>query len=140
MSGEVLPPADAVITTLPAETPVATPVLAPIVAMAVSADNQVDVVVTFDVVESESVAVAVRLMEAPTPTLGVAGVMATDIITGAVTFRVAVLEVLPLNEAVIELVPVFIPVAMPLLLRVATLVSLEFQLTEPEILRVVLSE
>ena len=67
---------------------------------------------------------------------GGAGVMAMAVITAGVTVSVAGLDILPLNEAVMLLVPTSVPVAMPpvVVLKVAIAVSLEVQITEPEML------
>ena len=66
---------------------------------------------------------------------GGAGVMAMAVITAGVTVSVAGLDILPLNEAVIWLVPTPLPVAMPPVraLKVAIAVLLEVQIAEPEI-------
>jgi len=68
------------------------------------------------------------------------GVIAMPVNTGAVTFRVEMLEVMPFNEAVSDVVPSDRPVAMPLALTVATAMSEEAQVTEPEMLPEVPSE
>ena len=54
-----------------------------------------------------------------------------DCSVAGVTVRTAVLEVTPVKEAVMLLVPVPTPVAKPELLMVATVVVAEFQVTEP---------
>ena len=58
----------------------------------------------------------------------------------AFTFNVALLEVLPLNVAVMIEEFTLRPVAMPLALTLATDVLEEFQVTDPEIFPVLLSE
>lgn len=83
--------------------------------------------------------VAVRLVVRPLASVAETGVTAIAVNVGAVTVSVAALEVTPLAEAVMVLVPTFTPVATPLVLTVATLVLLEPQVTEAEILPVVLS-
>ena len=80
------------------------------------------------------------MVVAPTATLGADGVMVMDVTAGAVTVSVAALDVMPFNEAVMVLLPMPLPVAIPLALITATPMSLEFQMTEPEILPEVASE
>lgn len=84
-------------------------------------------------------AVAVRLTVEPTATLGADGVIAIEVMTAGVTVRTAVLEVTPLSDAVMLLLPTPAPVAVKPL-KVAAAVLLEFQVTEPLISPVVLSE
>jgi len=58
----------------------------------------------------------------------------------AVTVKVALLEVIPFAKAVMVVVPCARVVAMPLAFSVATAVLLDAQLTDPDILPVLLSE
>ena len=60
--------------------------------------------------------------------------------TGAVTVKAALLEVKPLAEAVMVALPCAKLEAMPLASSVATVMLLDAQVTEPEILPVLLSE
>ena len=68
------------------------------------------------------------------------GVMVRDDNAGAVTVKVALLEVTPLADAVIVLLPAVREDATPLLFTVATVVLLDAQVAEPEILPVLPSE
>ncbi|OGS97138.1 MAG: hypothetical protein A3H31_08895 [Gallionellales bacterium RIFCSPLOWO2_02_FULL_57_47] len=70
-------------------------------------------------------------MVEPTAILGVAGVTAMAVMTAGVTVKTAVLEVTPLSDAVMLLLPSLTPVAVEPL-KVAAAV-LEFQTTEPDI-------
>lgn len=82
---------------------------------------------------------AVRLTVEPGAMLGAGGVTAIDVMTAGVTVRTPVLEVTPLNDAVMLLLPTPAPVAVKPL-RVAAAVLLEFQVTVPLMSPVVLSE
>lgn len=66
----------------------------------------------------------------PTVTLADVGVMAIAVNAGAVTVKVAVLEVMPLRVAVILLAPCARVLAVPPVI-VATAVLLDAQITEP---------
>lgn len=68
------------------------------------------------------------------------GVTAIEASAFAVTVKVAVLELTPLNEAEMVLMPGVKVEAMPVAFNVATAVLLETQVTEPETLPVVPSE
>ena len=75
------------------------------------------------------------------PSVKLCAVVSAVAVIPAVTFSVAaVLEVLPLNVAVMVVGPMLNPVATPLFVTVATAVLVEFQATDPEILPVLLSE
>lgn len=78
--------------------------------------------------------VAVKLVVSPFATEAVAGLMAIAVNTGAVTVNAALLEVMPFAEAVMVLLPCASEEAMPLAFSVATVVSLDIQVTDPEIL------
>ena len=65
----------------------------------------------------------------PTAIVAVAGVIISDIATGAPTVRLALLEVTPSNFAVIAVAPEATPVAVPVASIVATVGVLEFQVT-----------
>lgn len=137
---EVTPLRAAVMVVVPvAAVAVTTPVLAPTLAMSGSADVQVTELVMGAVVPFEYVPVAVRLVVRPLARVAEIGVTAIAVSVGAVTVRMAPPDVTPPVEAVMVLVPTFTPAARPLLPTVATLVLLEFQVTEAEILPVVLS-
>ena len=84
--------------------------------------------------------VAVKLVVNPLATEAVAGLIAMAVNTGAVTDKVALLEVMPFAEAVTVVLPCASVAAIPLAFIVATVVLLDSQLTEPETLPVVPSE
>lgn len=140
IADEDTPLEKAVTVVLPSATPVTTPLVLPTLAMAGAAEVQLTVPVMLAVEPSEYVPVAVRFAVRPWAMAADAGVMAMAVSTGAVTLTVAVFEILPPNEAVIVVLPNAKPVTIPLGLTVATAVSLETQVTEPEMLPVVPSE
>ena len=70
----------------------------------------------------------------PFATVAGDGVMAMAVNSGAVTVKVALLEVTPLADAVMVVLPCAKLVAMPVEFNVATAVLLDAQLTEPETL------
>lgn len=80
--------------------------------------------------------VAVKLVLSPFATEALAGLILIAVNAGAVTFNVVLLEVKPANEAVTVVLPCAREEAMPLPLIVATLVLLDDQMTDPEILAV----
>ena len=84
--------------------------------------------------------VAVKLVVSPLATEAVAGLIAIAVSSRAVTVRVALLEVMPLYEAVMVVLPCARVEAMPLLFSVATVLSLDAQVTDPEMLPVWPSE
>lgn len=84
--------------------------------------------------------VAVKLTGVPMGVDGAAGVIAIAVKTGAVTFKMALLEVTPFAEAVMVVVPCAKLEAMPLVFNVAIPVFAEAQVTDPEMSPVVLSE
>ena len=117
------PPCAAVIVTgPPAFTPVATP-LALMVAMVVSDDVHVAVLVRFCVVPSEYWPVAVYGWVLPAATLAAAGDTVIDVSTAAVTVREAVALTPPCAAVRVTGPPAFTPVATPLALMVAVVVS-----------------
>lgn len=79
---------------------------------------------------------AVKLVLSPAATVAVAGLIVITLMTGAVTVSVTLLEVSPLATAVIVVVPCVRVDAMPLPFKVATVVLLEVQVTEPDTLPV----
>jgi len=83
---------------------------------------------------------AVKLTVDVAMTLGAVGAMAIETTTGAVTVKAAALDVIPFNAAVMELVPMPAPVAIPLVFSVAAAVLLECQVTVPEMLPLLPSE
>lgn len=76
--------------------------------------------------------VAVKLVVELFATDDVMGVMAIEVSAEAVTVKLALLEVMPLAEAVMTELPCASVLAMPLVLNVATVVLLDTQVTEPE--------
>lgn len=116
---------------VPTAAPVTTPVLLTL-AVAGAADVQVTVLVMLAVVEFEYVPVAVRLAVSPLAIVAEGGVMAMLVNTGAVTVSVALFEFTPPSEAVMVLLPMLSPEAIPLAFSVATAVLLECQATEAE--------
>lgn len=76
--------------------------------------------------------VAVKAVVSPCATVAVAGVMAMAVNAGAVTVKVALLEVMPLVEAVTVVLPCANVEAMPLALSVATVALLDSHVTDPE--------
>jgi hypothetical protein len=72
--------------------------------------------------------------------LGTAAAMESDANSGAVTVKVALLELIAFADAVMDVMPCARAAASPLLFNVATLVSLDAQSTEPEISPVLASE
>jgi len=91
-------------------------------------------------VASVYVPVAVKLMVSPVDREAAVGLMAIAVNTGAVTVKVALLEVMPFTEAVTMVLPCARLEAIPLAFSVATVVLLDAQVTEPEILPVLPSE
>lgn len=83
---------------------------------------------------------AVKVFVVPMSTDEVLDVIAIAANTGAVTVKVALLVVTPLNEAVTVVLPCAKVEAMPLGFSVATVALLDAQVTDPEILPVLLSE
>lgn len=75
-----------------------------------------------------------KLVICPFVTEAVAGVMAMAVNAGAVTVKVALLEVMPLAEAVTVVLPCANVEAIPLSLSVATVALLDSQATDPETL------
>jgi hypothetical protein len=71
----------------------------------------------------------VKVAVPPADKFIVVGVMAIDVSTGAITFRLAGGEVFPLEEAVIAVPPTATPVATPLLAIVAIPVFPDAQVT-----------
>lgn len=84
--------------------------------------------------------VAVKLVESPLVTEALVGEIAMTVNSGAVTVKVALLEVMPFTEAVTEALPCARVDAMPLAFSVATVVLVDTQVTDPEILPVLPSE
>ena len=87
---------------------------------------------------------AIRLTVAPTKTLGVAGVMAMEVMTAGVTLSVAVFETTAPDEVVYEAVMLMLlatsaPVAKPLESMVTAVLEAD-QVTEPVMPPVVVSE
>jgi hypothetical protein len=122
--------------------PVASVVAKPelsIVATAVSLDVQVNVPKTA-AVPSVKVPLAANCCVFHTVMLADVGVMESVTSSGAVTVNVVLLEVMPFAEAVMVVVPCVREEAMPLAFSVATVVSLDVQLAEPEMLPDVPSE
>lgn len=78
-----------------------------------------------------------KLVVDPVDTEAVAGVMAMAVNAGALTIRVELLEVMPLNDAVTVVLPCPREDATPLAFSEATAVSLEAQTTDPDTLPVV---
>lgn len=81
-----------------------------------------------------------KLVVSPVATEAVAGVMAIAVNSGAVTVNVALFEVTPFANALMVVVPWARADAMPLALGVDTVVLLEVQVTDPDMLPVVPSE
>jgi hypothetical protein len=135
---EVMLPLLALMLVEPVASVVAKPVLS-IVATVVSLEAQVSAP-RIAAVPSVSVPLAVNCCELPTVTLADEGVMESVANTGAVTVKVALLEVTPFAEAVMLLLPCASEEAMPLAFSMATVVSLDAQLAEPEMSPVVPSE
>jgi len=98
------------------------------------------VFVTSKFVPSVKYALANKLIVEPIDTDGAVGVTTIDAIDGGVTVNVTKFEVTLFSEALMLLLPWASALAIPLLFTVITVASLENQLTEPEILPVVLSE
>lgn len=80
--------------------------------------------------------VALKLVVETFGTDAVAGVMVIDDNADAVTVKFALLELMPLADAVTTVLPSARVVAMPLALKVATNVLLDAHVTEPETLPV----
>ena len=80
------------------------------------------------------------MVVSPLATEELVGLIAIAVNTGAVTVKVALFEVMPFVEAVMVVVPIARVDAMPLPFSVATVVSLDTQLAEPEMSPVVPSE
>ena len=81
---------------------------------------------------------AVKVTGTPLGVDGVVGLMLRPVITAAVTVRLAVGEVMPLEEAVTVVLPTATPVAMPVvLLIVATLMLPDAQVVWAEMSAVV---
>ena len=94
----------------------------PTLAFALSADDQVTSLVMSDGEPLEKVPVAVRLVVLPLATMMMSdeGVIVMALKVGSVTVSVTGLEVTPLNEAVMVLLPSATPVASPVLLSIVT--------------------
>lgn len=123
--------------TLPTAKPLANPAELT-VARDVLPDAQVSVP-KVAAVPSVMMPLAVNCCVLPINTLGAVGVMEREANTGAVTVKVAVLEVMPLAVAVTTATPCDKVLAMPLVFRVATPVLLDAHVTEPDTLPVLLS-
>lgn len=80
------------------------------------------------------------MVVSPFATEAVVGLMAMAVNTGAVTVKVALLDVMPLAEALMVVLPCAKLEAMPLVFNVATVVLLDVQVTDPETLPVLPSE
>lgn len=91
-------------------------------------------------VPSVKVPLAVNCCLFPTITIADEGVMESVANTGAVTVKVALLEVMPFAEAVTVVLPCARLEAMPLAFNVATDALLDAQVTDPEMLPVLPSE
>lgn len=78
--------------------------------------------------------IAVKLFVDPMATDAVLDVMVMAVSTGAVTVKVALLEVMPFVEAVTVVLPCANEEAMPLAFNVATVALLDAQVAEPETL------
>ena len=74
------------------------------------------------------------MVVSPLATEAVVGLMAIAVNTGAVTVKVALFEVMPLADAETVVLPCARLEAMPLALSVATVVSVDAQVTDPETL------
>ncbi len=139
-------PDAAVIVVAPVETEVASP-LKPAVLLIVATDADVELhvtdPVTFCVVLSEKVPVAVNCCVVPRVILGLVGVTEMDTSTAGVTANVVEPDMLP-EMAVIVVEPIATDVALPLesaaLLMPATVVDNELQATDVVKFCVVLSE
>ena len=83
---------------------------------------------------------AVKLFVDPIATDAVLDVIEIAVNTGAVTVKVALVEVMPFTEAVMLVVPCARVEAMPLAFSVATVVLLDAQVAEPETLLMLPSE
>ena len=120
----------------PALPPVATPVLL-MVATAVLLDVQVSVPKVADV-PSVKIPLAVNCFVPNTNVLTVAGVMESELSTGAVTVKVELLDEMTFAPTVVEALMLVVPCArleaMPLLFNVATVALLDAQVTDPETL------
>lgn len=84
--------------------------------------------------------VAVKLVDKPYATVALVGLIAIAVNTGGVTVNVALLEMMPLVEALIFVVPIARLLALPVLLSVTTLGVSDDQITEPETLPALWSE
>ena len=84
--------------------------------------------------------VAVKLVVNPAPTEAAVGLMEIEVNVGAETVNDALLDVMPLAEAVTVVIPCAKLDATPLELMVATAVLLDVQLTAPDTLPIVPSE
>jgi hypothetical protein len=80
------------------------------------------------------VPVAVKLVVSVLTTEAVVGLIAMTDITGAVTVKVALLELIPFADAVMIVLPSAKVDAMPLEFSVATEVLLDTHVTDPETL------
>lgn len=81
-----------------------------------------------------------KLLLIPWAIVAALGVMAIAVSAGAVTVKVALLEVMPLNTAVTLVVPCANEAAIPVAFTLATAALPDTQVTEFEILPVVESE
>ena len=75
---------------------------------------------------------AVKLVASPLATEAVVGLIEIAVNTGVVTVKVALLEVMPLAEAAMVVMPCARLEAMPLVLTVATVALLEDHVADPE--------
>lgn len=135
---EITPLRDAVMVVLPNARLVAIPLVFS-VATVVLLDVQVSVPRVAGV-PSDKIPLAVNCCVFPIVTLADEGVMVRVVNTGAVTVKVALLELTPFAEAVTVVLPCARLVAMPLAFNVATVVLLDAQVTDPETLPVLPSE
>jgi len=121
------PPNEAVMEAVPLDAPVARPA-AVIVAAAVEELQEADAVMSCLVV-SEKMATALNCRVVPRAMLGLVGVTSMDARVPAVTVRVALLDTMLPEVAVMEAVPLDAPVARPAAVIVAAAVE-ELQATE----------
>lgn len=135
---DVTPPPLALMLVEPALTPVAKPVPS-IVPTPGSLDVQASAP-KVAAVPSVKVPVALYCFVLPCKMQPVNGMIERVASCGALTVRVALLEVTPFIEAVMVVLPCAKVEAMPLAFSVATVVSLDAQVTDPETLPVLPSE
>jgi hypothetical protein len=131
-SAERMLPDDALTVVLPKLTPVTTPVLLLIVAIAELPIAQVTWLVILAVVPSVYVPVAVKLVVRNFGTETATGLMDIRVKAGAVTVKVALLELTPLAEALMVVAPCARVDAIPVPFIVATELFVDAQTTDPE--------